>query len=79
MIGVVLSAEHRGLRAAFGERRCAGALKLFSASLGLLALAACGQQNAFVPPPPPKVIIAQPLQQDVPLYRGTHGQYQGVQ
>ncbi len=68
MIGVVLSAEHRGLRAAFGERRCAGALKLFSASLGLLALAACGQQNAFVPPPPPKVIIAQPLQQDVPLF-----------
>ena len=68
MIGVVLSAEHRGLRAAFGERRCAGALKLFSASLGLLALAACGQQNAFVPPPPPKVIIGQPLQQDVPLF-----------
>ncbi|MGA7609260.1 MAG: efflux RND transporter periplasmic adaptor subunit [Xanthobacteraceae bacterium] len=42
-------------------------------ALGLLgvalpALAGCGEQNAYVPPPPPKVVIAQPLQQDVPLY-----------
>jgi RND family efflux transporter MFP subunit len=36
--------------------------------LGLLALAACGQQNAYVAPPPPKVVVAQPLQQQVPLY-----------
>ncbi|MFZ0124238.1 MAG: efflux RND transporter periplasmic adaptor subunit [Xanthobacteraceae bacterium] len=42
-------------------------------ALGLLGvalpvLAGCGEKNAYVPPPPPKVVVAQPLQQDVPLY-----------
>jgi len=68
MVGVVLFAEHCDLRAAPGERRCALVPKFLSASLALLALSACGKQNAFVPPPPPKVVIAQPLQQDLPLY-----------
>jgi multidrug efflux pump subunit AcrA (membrane-fusion protein) len=36
--------------------------------LALSVLAGCGEKNAYVPPPPPKVVVAQPLQQDVPLY-----------
>jgi membrane fusion protein, multidrug efflux system len=31
----------------------------------MLALAACGDKNAYVAPPPPKVVVAQPLQQPV--------------
>ncbi|MDR6292947.1 RND family efflux transporter MFP subunit [Inquilinus ginsengisoli] len=31
-------------------------------------LAACNEQNAYVPPPPPKVTVAQPVQQPVTAY-----------
>ncbi|HLH12556.1 MAG TPA: efflux RND transporter periplasmic adaptor subunit [Methylovirgula sp.] len=34
----------------------------------LAPLAACGQQNTYVPPPPPKVGVAHPLQQSVTPY-----------
>jgi multidrug efflux pump subunit AcrA (membrane-fusion protein) len=55
---------------------CAGVMgRVFRASralealcTALLVLAACGQQNAYVPPPPPNVVVSQPLQQQVPLY-----------
>ena len=33
-----------------------------------VALAACNEQNAYVPPPPPKVDVALPLKQDVTPY-----------
>jgi RND family efflux transporter MFP subunit len=45
-----------------------GVLKICVAGLSVLALAACGQKNAYVPPPPAKVVIAQPLQEQVPIY-----------
>ena len=45
----------------FGWRPIAGLL-------AMLALAACGQQNAYVSPPPPKVVVAKPLQQPVTRY-----------
>jgi membrane fusion protein, multidrug efflux system len=65
MIDQSLSVGHGGL--------CVGRRTLrVGRSLGpcaaLLVLTACGQQNAYVPPPPPKVAVAQPLQQQVPLY-----------
>jgi membrane fusion protein, multidrug efflux system len=64
MVDVSLSVGHRGLRAMARALRTGRAFGL----LALPALAGCGQQNAYVPPPPPKVVVAQPLQQDVPLY-----------
>jgi multidrug efflux system membrane fusion protein len=68
MSDVSLSAEHRGLRALGRTHAHGRAIKLLAGVVGLLGLGACGQQNTFVPPPPPKVVIAQPLQQQVPLY-----------
>jgi multidrug efflux system membrane fusion protein len=68
MIDVSLSPEHRGLRARWRVCVRGRALRLLAGGLGLLAVGACGQQNSFVPPPPPKVTVAQPLQQQVPLY-----------
>ncbi len=35
------------------------------ALLGLLAVAGCKKENAYVPPPPPEVGVAKPLQQEV--------------
>ena len=66
MVDVSLSVGHRGLRAMARALRSGRALGLLGVALP--ALAGCGEQNAYVPPPPPKVVIAQPLQQDVPLY-----------
>jgi len=66
MVDVSLSVGHRGLRAmvrALGSGRTLGLL-----GVALPVLAGCGEKNAYVPPPPPKVVVAQPLQQDVPLY-----------
>jgi membrane fusion protein, multidrug efflux system len=65
MVEVALSVRHGGLRDAVVRRasRLIGAL-----GAALLVLSACGQSNTYVPPPPPKVVVAQPLQQDVPLY-----------
>jgi membrane fusion protein, multidrug efflux system len=68
MSDVSLSAGHRGLRARGRTHAHGRAIKLLAGVVGLLGLGACGQQNTFVPPPPPKVVIAQPLQQQVPLY-----------
>jgi membrane fusion protein, multidrug efflux system len=66
MVDVSLSVGRRALRA---TGRVLYAHRVFGvAGVALLALAACGQQNAYVPPPPPKVVVAQPLQKDVPLY-----------
>jgi membrane fusion protein, multidrug efflux system len=66
MVDVSLSVGRRALRA---TGRALYAHRVFGvAGVALLALAACGQQNAYVPPPPPKVVVAQPLQKDVPLY-----------
>jgi hypothetical protein len=43
----------------------------------LIALAACGQQNAYVPPPPAKGRGGPAAQEKVPLYRA-HWQYGSV-
>jgi RND family efflux transporter MFP subunit len=51
------------VRRPFRASRALGAL-----GAALLALAACGQQNAYVPPPPPEVVVSQPLQRQLPLY-----------
>ena len=66
MIDLSLSLGHGGLR--FGQRALRVCRVLGPCAAVLPALAACGQQNAYVPPPPPKVGVAQPLQQQVPLY-----------
>jgi hypothetical protein len=66
MIDVSLSVGHGGFSALARALRAGRGVGPLGA--GLLALAACGEQNAYVPPPPPKVAVAQPLQQEVPLY-----------
>jgi membrane fusion protein, multidrug efflux system len=68
MRGVVPSADDRGLRTGLRGLSAECLPSLFVAICGLLVLSACGQQNAYIPPPPPKVTVAQPLQQEVPLY-----------
>jgi RND family efflux transporter MFP subunit len=37
------------------------------------SLAGCGQSNTYVPPPPPKVIVANPLQQEIKRYLDATG------
>ena len=66
MIDLSLSLGHGGLR--FGQRALRVCRVLGPCAAVLPALAACGQQNVYVPPPPPKVVVAQPLQQQVPLF-----------
>ena len=66
MVDVSLSVGHRVLRAMARALRSGRALGLLGVALPVLA--GCGEKNAYVPPPPPKVVVAQPLQQDVPLY-----------
>lgn len=66
MVDVSLSVGHRGLRAMARALRSGRALGLLGVALPVLA--GCGEKNAYVPPPPPKVVVAQPLQQGVPLY-----------
>jgi membrane fusion protein, multidrug efflux system len=66
MVALSLSVGHRGLRAMARALRSGRALGLLGVALPVLA--GCGEKNAYVPPPPPKVVVAQPLQQDVPLY-----------
>jgi len=73
MVDVSLSAEHR-----VWCGRWARAAKLVGSGIGLITLAACGQQNAYVPPPPPKVVVAQPLQEKVPLYAELTGNLRSV-
>ncbi|MGA7325045.1 MAG: efflux RND transporter periplasmic adaptor subunit [Rhodomicrobium sp.] len=46
-------------------RLCRG---LLCVALAALALAACGQENAFVAPPPPTVVVAKPLQKPMVQY-----------
>jgi membrane fusion protein, multidrug efflux system len=66
MVDVSLSVGHRGLRAMARALRSGRTLGLLGVALPVLA--GCGEKNAYIPPPPPKVVVAQPLQQDVPLY-----------
>lgn len=68
MTDAPLSAGHRGFGAATRARYGRRSPKFVAGGVGLLVLAACGQQNAYVAPPPPKVVVAQPLQEQVPLY-----------
>jgi RND family efflux transporter MFP subunit len=44
----------------------------------LLASAACGDKNTFVPPPPPKVTVSQPVQQPVTDYLEFTGNTQAI-
>jgi membrane fusion protein, multidrug efflux system len=44
----------------------------------MLALTACGEKNAYIPPPPPKVVVAQPLQQPVTRYIEVTGNTQSI-
>src|SRR5215470_6464796 len=49
--------------------RAAEARLLLLAGMGMLTLlAACGQENRFIPPPPPKVTVQFPVQQTVTPY-----------
>jgi RND family efflux transporter MFP subunit len=66
MITSQLSVGHGGANIVGRVLRASRALGAFGAAL--LVLAACGQQNAYVPPPPPQVVVSQPLRQQVPLY-----------
>jgi membrane fusion protein, multidrug efflux system len=70
MVEVALSVGHGGLHDAVVRRasRPIGTLGAGTLGAALLLLSACGQSNTYVPPPPPKVVVSQPLQQDVPLY-----------
>src|SRR5262245_27974990 len=68
MSDVSLPAEHRGLCARWRAPVRGRAITLLAAIVGLFGLGACGQQNTFIPPPPSNVGVAQPLQQEVPLY-----------
>jgi membrane fusion protein, multidrug efflux system len=65
MIDQSLSVGHGGLCVG---RRTLRVCRGLGPCAALLVLTACGQQNTYVAPPPPKVAVAQPLQQQVPLY-----------
>ena len=43
------------------------------ALVAFIALAACDQKNAYVPPPPPRVTVAAPVQRPVTIYLETTG------
>jgi multidrug efflux system membrane fusion protein len=63
----------------FGSRGGSGALlSQVLPYAAMLALAGCGEKNAYVPPPPPKVIVAQPLQQQAVRYLELTGNTQAV-
>jgi RND family efflux transporter MFP subunit len=66
MITLQLSVGHGGANVVGRVLRASRALGALGAALP--ALAACGQQNAYVPPPPPEVMVSQPLQRQLPLY-----------
>ena len=66
MITLQLSAGHGGAGAVGRVFRGCRALGALGAALPVLA--ACGQQNVYVPPPPPEVMVSQPLQRQLPLY-----------
>jgi multidrug efflux system membrane fusion protein len=51
-----------------GQVRARVAVTILFAGAAMLALAACGEKNAYIAPPPPKVVVAQPLQQAVTRY-----------
>ena len=44
----------------------------------MLALTGCGEKNAYVAPPPPKVVVAQPLRQEVTRYIELTGNTQAI-
>ena len=44
----------------------------------LMASAACGDKNTYVPPPPPKVTVSQPVQQPVTDYLEFTGNTQAI-
>src|SRR5215468_6441600 len=66
MITLQLSVVNGG--ASFARRAFRASRALGVLGVALLALAACGRQNAYVPPPPPQVMVSQPLQEQLPLY-----------
>src|SRR5262245_21778997 len=64
-----LSARHSGDWEWEDHVRATNPVAVSAAMCGaLLALAACDDKNAYVPPPPAKVVVAQPLQQPVTRY-----------
>jgi RND family efflux transporter MFP subunit len=52
--------------------------RAFLLSAASLALSACNEKNAYVPPPPPKVTVAQPLQKPVTSYIEVTGTTQTI-
>src|SRR5215204_4009392 len=62
--------RHKNLRGPMMLRTPAGnhLWRIVCGTALALALSACNQQNAYVPPPPPKVDVALPLKQDVTPY-----------
>jgi membrane fusion protein (multidrug efflux system) len=52
---------------------------LFLCAVALAAASACAKEAAPVAPPPPEVLVAAPLQRDVPVYMELVGQAAGFQ
>jgi multidrug efflux system membrane fusion protein len=73
-----LGERHARWRSRASSGRSAIPLRLIFGSAALLALAGCGDKNAYVPPPPPKVTVAQPLQQPAVRYIELTGNTQAL-
>jgi RND family efflux transporter MFP subunit len=58
-----MAKHYRDIR--YRNIRCWRAAALLPA---LALLAACGEQNTYVPPPPPKVTVAPPVKREITLY-----------
>ena len=58
--------------------RAKAAVTILFSGAAMLALAGCGEKNAYVAPPPPKVVVAQPLQQPVTRYIELTGNTQAI-
>ena len=54
------------------------AVTILFSGVAMLAMAGCGEKNAYVAPPPPKVVVAQPLQQPVTRYIELTGNTQAI-
>src|SRR5262245_45852123 len=77
MRGAVMTRTSQTLRH-FGSRGGGALLPPVLAYAAMLALAGCGEKNAYVPPPPPRVIVAQPLQQQAVRYLELTGNTQAI-
>jgi membrane fusion protein, multidrug efflux system len=63
---------------AYRRVRGQAAVTILFSGAAMLAVAGCGEKNAYVAPPPPKVVVAQPLQQPVTRYIELTGNTQAI-